>query len=625
MSSELIGLQDIITVESGGITMMKNVTFETFIRNFISHESDENKEVLKDELEKQIQEYVIPEQKDDSLRQLDFLFGEQNKINIQELKAKWTELEEINNNQEQEPNEEMPEEQNENNVNEECSKENVIDDNIYNKEEQVEYEDKNEPQIPEQEQEDNVNIKNFRNESDNKQNFNFLKDDSKIIPSDLDALDGDIPSLSINKPLSGISNSIMNTKGIFSPNFPTLNTESIIRPKNSFTLGGKGNNENLISSANTKNISSKLNPNYMTSSLNEQNYQDKRKYQNKFGLSSQNDPMDVVLPINSRKRTILDFSTDSKPFSKNNPSSNYNTTSPLFNRTTQFFPKENKSNNFNYLNSTSYNSPDSDYFYDLYRNISSQNKNIEILNTKIHKVSNRPLNSRDVQKYPGSSNINTFSQSLNTKPVVYSNVLFKAGTPGLTEMNYDNKNRYTFDTNMFKEKKPQNQFQMLKTEITKENTNNPVYGFKSSNYNLKDPKEKQLYVENFKNELKKFSETKDKNRKQRETDDKFKELDEKLKILSSKKRTTNETNENKEFKVGNLVKEALENKKEDVEQKENEEDGTIIKKEVITTTTEKILHNDNPVSEGEVVEQIIEKKEIIIEQQVEVKEEIQRE
>ena len=108
MSSELIGLQDIITVESGGNTIMKNVPFETFIRNYISHESDENKEVLKDELEKQIQEYVIPEQKDDSLRQLDFLFGEQNKINIQELKAKWTELEEINNNQEQDPNEEMP-------------------------------------------------------------------------------------------------------------------------------------------------------------------------------------------------------------------------------------------------------------------------------------------------------------------------------------------------------------------------------------------------------------------------------------------------------------------------------------------------------------------------------------
>ena len=180
MSSELIGLQDIITVESGGNTMMKNVPFETFIRNYISHESDENKEVLKDELEKQIQEYVIPEQKDDSLRQLDFLFGEQNKINIQELKVKWTELEEVNNNQEQEPNEEIPEEQNENNVNEEGSKENVIEDNIYNKEEQIEYEDKKEPQIPEQEQEDNVNIKNFRNESDNKQNFNFLKDDSPM-------------------------------------------------------------------------------------------------------------------------------------------------------------------------------------------------------------------------------------------------------------------------------------------------------------------------------------------------------------------------------------------------------------------------------------------------------------
>ena len=50
MSSELIGLQDIITVESGGNTMMKTVPFETFIQNYISQTSDENQEVLKDEL-----------------------------------------------------------------------------------------------------------------------------------------------------------------------------------------------------------------------------------------------------------------------------------------------------------------------------------------------------------------------------------------------------------------------------------------------------------------------------------------------------------------------------------------------------------------------------------------------
>ena len=110
------------------------------------------------------------------------------------------------------------------------------------------------------------------------------------------------------------------------------------------------------------------------------------------------------------------------------------------------------------------------------------------------------------------------------------------------------------------------------------NNNDFTFSFKTRKYNLKDPKEKELYVETFRKELKQFSLNKDKIRKNRETDNGFNILDLKLQMLRNKtKKKDDELNENNQQFEQNRKHEISENmmkSQDEIENLDNNEKQT---------------------------------------------------
>ena len=103
-----------------------------------------------------------------------------------------------------------------------------------------------------------------------------------------------------------------------------------------------------------------------------------------------------------------------------------------------------------------------------------------------------------------------------------------------------NTNRYNNNNNLF-EKYGVNQINI--------NADNFLHEYQSKDYNIRDPKEKQKYIESLKDELKQFAINKDKQKESREKNSGFNEVDERLqqlyKMNNLEPKLNEDNNENK--------------------------------------------------------------------------------
>ena len=185
---------------------------------------------------------------------------------------------------------------------------------------------------------------------------------------------------------------------------------------------------------------------------------------------------------------------------------------------------KNKLQNFEYnRNINNFYSKDynDDYFFSLYKDFSNQNKSLSVLDNKILKITNKQKESLGI--------LNNYSQN---QPNALLNKMKK-------DSGY-NTNRYNNNNNLF-EKYGVNQINI--------NADNFLHEYQSKDYNIRDPKEKQKYIESLKNELKQFAINKDKQKESRDKNSGFNEVDERLqklyKMNNLEPKLNEDNNENK--------------------------------------------------------------------------------
>ena len=188
-----------------------------------------------------------------------------------------------------------------------------------------------------------------------------------------------------------------------------------------------------------------------------------------------------------------------------------------------------------------------DYFFSIYKTYANKNKiikTIKNLNDKVNKVASKPI-------------------SING---IYGN--FKGN-------NDFNKYQVKTNINIYKTERKNNSF-LEKIEKEKNSINNSenknvnLFEFKKKNYDLTNINEKNAYIKNFKNDLKKLSLNMNKQKSQRDKNLGFDEINKKLDDIYKKNKGENQTETN-EDKNQNNVKEEI--KKEEIKKEEikNEE------------------------------------------------------
>ena len=635
MSEKLTSLMDKITYPETN----NKISFEEFINEKIINNNNFDNEIKKEELIKELEEKV--ENGSDYFGQIDDYFGDKDNMKLEELqniinpkeeeeKEVEEEKEEKKSQEEEEKEvaeeekegeeekevEEQKEEENKEEVKEEEKEEEKEEDKEEVKEEEVKEEEKKEEEIKEEEKveekkeeekkeneiqfedkkEQEVEIKEEENKKDKIKNINK---EEKMIPhstlddiytskmnSDLDFLSYDLPKdKNREKILSkdythnyNLSNRIQTkSKFNFDPeleneinNIKPSNEETIIKPINEFK-----EYENNINSMNE--IKGKT---YRENNNNKKSYY--KPIQNKI-LSYNDDFVDkfiqnenfgldnVVLPINQKKNLIYDDDAISKGVQNIKSKINNNE----FTRTA---PLMNVGNN-------------NDYFFNLYKDFSNQNRSLSVLDNKVLKITNKQkdyLSSPMVNSPPQPNNLLN-KMKMNSNLNNNKNDLFSKF--GIKQSNYNNNN---------------------------------LHEYQAKDFNLKDPKDKQKYIESLKSELKQFSLNKDKQKESREKNSAFGEIDERLQKLYiknkqlnenlDKKQNLNQLGENLENKIQNFEKKfekKIENKTEDNKIENKIEDNKIKNKIEDNKIENKIEDNkiENKIEDNKIENKIEENNE----------------
>lgn len=339
----------------------------------------------------------------------------------------------------------------------------------------------------------------------------------KINPSDLEILSEDLVA---EKAI--ISTPLIQTEDNIVPIYAITESDSIVKPSNNFegyTKKGCGNFDT------SPNIQKNTYENKATKTFLKSNNTVTIEKPNQRGLN-------IVQPINEKKVKI---NFDEYEFAKSNL---YKLKQKKNSSIQQYLSKNKKDEN-------------KDYFMSIFKNVSRQTK-INVLSDKVYKVTGltMPENNND------NLNVHTY-QDLSRPKITQSTVFNKIfeGNSSIKEL-------------IAKEQRDN----LLK------NNNDFTFSFKTRKYNLKDPKEKELYVETFRKELKQFSLNKDKIRKNRETDNGFNILDLKLQMLRNKtKKKDDELNENNQQFEQNRKHEISENmmkSQDEIENLDNNEKQT---------------------------------------------------
>ena len=183
-----------------------------------------------------------------------------------------------------------------------------------------------------------------------------------------------------------------------------------------------------------------------------------------------------------------------------------------------------------------------DYFFSIYKTYANKNKiikTIKNLNDKVNKVASKPISINGIYgNYKGNNDFNKYQVKTNIN-------IYKT----------ERKNN-SFLEKIEKEKNSIN---------NSENKNVNLFEFKKKNYDLTNINEKNAYIKNFKNDLKKLSLNMNKQKSQRDKNLGFDEINKKLDDLYKKNKGENQTETN-EDKNQNNVKEEI--KKEEIKKEE---------------------------------------------------------
>ena len=237
-------------------------------------------------------------------------------------------------------------------------------------------------------------------------------------------------------------------------------------------------------------------------------------------------------------RPVYNPNYNSEHFTFKNLSDNKKVFDDEFNNSKILFKH---SNNQNVVNNND------DYFFSIYKTYANKNKiikTIKNLNDKVNKVASKPISINGIYgNYKGNNDFNKYQVKTNIN-------IYKT----------ERKNN-SFLEKIEKEKNSIN---------NSENKNVNLFEFKKKNYDLTNINEKNAYIKNFKNDLKKLSLNMNKQKSQRDKNLGFDEINKKLDDLYKKNKGENQTETN-EDKNQNNVKEEI--KKEEIKKEEikNEE------------------------------------------------------
>ena len=252
-------------------------------------------------------------------------------------------------------------------------------------------------------------------------------------------------------------------------------------------------------------------------------FEENKKEENEEGKNKKERPKEINRPVynpnyNSELFTLKNLSNNKKLFDDENSNS-------------KLLLKHNS--NQNVVNNNN------DYFFSIYKTYANKNKiikNLKNLNDKVNKTASKPISingiygnyikgNNDLNKYQIKNNINIYNKS-------------------------ERKNN-TFLEKLEKEKNSIN---------NSENKNVNLFEFKKKNYDLTNINEKNAYINDFKNDLKKLSMNMNKQKSQRDKNLGFDEINQKLDELYKKNKGENKI-EIKEEKNQNNTNEEI-NKEE---------------------------------------------------------------
>ena len=252
-------------------------------------------------------------------------------------------------------------------------------------------------------------------------------------------------------------------------------------------------------------------------------FEENKKEENEEGKNKKERPKEINRPVynpnyNSELFTLKNLSNNKKLFDDENSNS-------------KLLLKHNS--NQNVVNNNN------DYFFSIYKTYANKNKiikNLKNLNDKVNKTASKPISingiygnyikgNNDLNKIQIKNNINIYNKS-------------------------ERKNN-TFLEKLEKEKNSIN---------NSENKNINLFEFKKKNYDLTNINEKNAYINDFKNDLKKLSMNMNKQKSQRDKNLGFDEINQKLDELYKKNKGENKI-EIKEEKNQNITNEEI-NKEE---------------------------------------------------------------
>ena len=538
------------------------ITFEEYINDKILNNQNLDDEINKDELIKEIEEKVIDGQNYNN--QINIYFENEDKKKIKDIKEKIENLNKGEKNEEEELKDLRFEEK---------KKEEIITPN------------------------NNINIKNKT------KNFNFTLENNRrtleqLYPrkkSDLDFLSEDLPkdknrekilSVDYSQNYYSLSNRIETRK---KPQFqfdinPEIyneiikvkpsNEESVIKPMNEFKELENNNNNNLkeLSNNNKKDKNKKI--------IFKSQNKNKINYDNDFVSNYVNDGIfnikNIVFPINKKKNFNIDFNEGNNDAVSQGLKSIKNKIN--FNNN-----DNNNNNNYNTIKS-SYNPNNkntNDYFFSLYRDFSNQNKNLQVLDNKILKISNKQKELYGNQSNSPKPNTLLNNMKINN-PIIQSNN---------NKINMNNINDLL------------DSIGVNQKNLTIGNS----YENKNKDYNLKDPKQKQRFMDNLKGELKQYNISKDiklnKNSAFNEIDERIKQISEMNKKNVKKNNNDNDENvDNENIKIEHNVEnnndENNDNNNTDKEIEIVEKTEITVEKTVEKKKIDKNNENEIPQEEG---------------------------
>ncbi len=352
--------------------------------------------------------------------------------------------------------------------------------------------------------------------------------------SDLDFLSEDLPTdknrekiLSINyspkyhsssnrietrkKHIFNINNGIYNKR----INEQSSNKESVIKPMNEFKELENNNYANLFE------FSSKLNREENKKSFFKKQNINKSTFDNDFGDDFVDDEnfncKNIVFPINQKKNFNVGLYEESDDSISQGIKSIKNTINNNNNNYSNINDNNNYNNNdYNYNYKVYNNNNINDYFFELYRDFSNQNKNLQVLGNKITKINNKQ------KKLYGNQRDSPKPNTLLNNMKMHSPIIKRTNN----KINISNINDL-----------------LDKIGLNKKNVNSGnLYDNKRRDYYLKDIKQKPKYMDNLKGELKQYNISKD--IKLNKNPD-FNEIDEKIeKMLKMKRSYVNINNKN---------------------------------------------------------------------------------